>query len=605
MWRGVIGAVAALLLCTPVCAAAGGTGDSITLRTRSDGGTLLATYHLKQPTKTLCFPAEQQALTTHWTPRTPSLHREGPCFTSERSFTTATIEVGPDPVSIDRIYPAVTRLGAMGWLVHAPSLTPSASRGLFHVAFEASIGQRVIGAQDGGGYLALTTASDSIAQSSQVVVADGVPPWLGELVRDQVEAIGSFYGEIARVKGRTAPPIFVSLDPKGATSWRGDADAAGAISMRFSGDWKAPAGGWVVSKFIAHELFHRWMADWGAQGPGESESWLYEGAAEMAALLYLRHSGAMSDEDLRAQLETRLNGCVKSWGGGGLQAVALRRGEGVYDCGVTMQWVVAATAGMRSQSLLEVWSRTLKSAQRGGSRYSARSFGRMAGWPALGDTSADALLTNAIAKLRGAGAEISDAPDDNDYVEAVVLPLMRSSCPEAKTLGYYSLPTGLKLDTRTGCGPLDAAPVVVKIAGADIVQAPAEAFEAANGECARTSHVSLLLEGGTAVSASCPARGFQSPGTEEARRQLEDYLRRELCGPANCEGDILGRITIGGIPAALRPIETKAALQDICLRSRDVQVVFDGGARKIVCRALPIGKGRRHVGSIGPIKLSG
>jgi len=565
---------------------------------------LLATYYLKQPTKTLCFSVEQQALTTHWTPRTPSLRREGPCFTSERSFTTATIEMGPDPVSIDRVYPAVTRLGSTGWLVHAPSLTPSASRGLFHIAFEASIGQRVIGAQDGRGYLALTTASDKIPQSSQVVVADGVPPWLGELVREQVDEIGSFYGEVVKAKGRTAPPIFVSLNPNGATSWRGDADAAGAISMRFSGDWTAPAASWVVSKFIAHELFHRWMADWGAQGPGESESWLYEGAAEMAALLYLRHSGAMSDEDLRGQLEARLNGCVKSWGEGGVQAVALRRGEGVYDCGVAMQWVVATTAGMRSESLFEVWSRTLQSAQRGGSRYSAKTFGRIAGWPALGDTSADALLTNAIAKLRGAGAEISDAPDGNDYVEALVLPLLRTSCPEAETLGYYSLPTGLKLDTQSGCGPLDAAPVVVKIAGVDIVGAPAEAFEAANNECARTSHVSLLLSEGDAVSASCPPRGFQSPGTEETRRQLEHFFRRGICSSANCEGDILERITVAGRTAALWPIETRAALEDVCLRAREVRVIFGGDAHKIVCRALPIDKGRRHVRSIGPIKLS-
>jgi hypothetical protein len=194
MWRVAIGAAAALLLCIPVCAAAGGAGDSVTLRARPDGGALIATYHLKRPTKTLCFREDQQALTLHWVPRTPFLRHEGPCFASERSFTTATIEAGPDAISIDRIYPAVTRFGATGWLVHAPSLTPNMPHRRFDIAFEASAGQRVIGSQNGRGYLALAPVRDSTAQPSQVVVAEGVPLWLGEQVREQVDAIGLFYG---------------------------------------------------------------------------------------------------------------------------------------------------------------------------------------------------------------------------------------------------------------------------------------------------------------------------------------------------------------------------------------------------------------------------
>jgi hypothetical protein len=152
-----------------------------------------------------------------------------------------------------------------------------------------------------------------------------------------------------------------------------------------------------------------------------------------------------------------------------------------------------------------------------------------------------------------------------------------------------------------GCGQLDAAPVVVKIAGTNILHAPAEALDAANGECARTSHVSLLIEGGATVSATCPPDGFQAPGADDARRQLEVYLRRALCISTECSGDILGRIKIAGLPAALKPIDTWAAVQDACARASGVDIDFDGGAHRIPCQERPIGKSRWHILSVGPI----
>jgi hypothetical protein len=447
------------------------------------------------------------------------------------------LTIAPDSIQRDRVYPALSRVGA-GWLFYAPHLRVDGPSIPFHLSIEVPAGWSVVGHRDekgelvGDGYVFIGPSAYVRKGMVDVVAAPETPDWLVQMIDDTASGAVGFYERRLGAELGARPTIIVEYEPKQDGSYRGDTVPGAMVSLRFYGSsWRDPgsAGAHVVTDFLEHELFHFWNAEWAKSSEGSTRAWLHEGGANYAALLLGRERGEVTEDAFTSAINQHLERCQGDLPSLDLRSHAPKRGQGVYACGTVFQWAV--DIGLRKTSngqrdALSWWKHLLASAHTGGGSYSFDGAYALLGSDAT--KAADALLDPASAAgwkafadaAHGYGVDMVLSRQPRADMVAALDHVLELSCGPER--GFRTFPDHVELDAGTQCGPLSGIRDVDTVAGFSPTTQSSAMNDAVRARCAAGHAIDFGWKGKTVATAPCskplaaPTRGWQVRSTAQA-----------------------------------------------------------------------------------------
>lgn len=484
----VLGAILAAMVLASCITPKPGPQSTVRIVVRPTETGLTASYGLPGPATR--FPFRDTAgdiRTDTWSTSTPGAAIVDAAVTFSAPTTAFQIALTPDTSQRDRIYPALTPIGA-GWLVYAPHLLPAEVGGLIHdVEFSLPDGWVVIGRRDSKGKLVLDgwvyAGPEALVErgAADVVTAPDTPGWLRAEVLKAANESAALFTERLGVSLTSRPGIIIAHFPKErGGGMRGDVTPGAMVSVRFYGEpWskQAPGDAEQVHEFLAHETFHFWNGDMVDSAENADRPWLHEGGASYAALLALDATPAPDSAPLLKGVNENLGKCQSALEDGrSLMTADMRGGETPYACGVVLQW--AWDAGLRATSggkrdVLSLWKDVIADALRGNREYTVASTLRhvprdaaKAGDVLLNSTGADRWTVFADA-LRGYGAVLAPARVVDEDRTTALMHILGQYCNGQR--GFYARPAHLQLDTGDRCGPLNGDKEFDAVAGHNVI----------------------------------------------------------------------------------------------------------------------------------------
>lgn len=414
---------------------------------------------------------------------------------------TLTFLVQPDPFFLDRVYPAFLAGPEVGivnldyWLLETSTRQHkfSASFPAFFLGRSCSATAQVLVNQRAsmptetqGRYVALATHDSAcqVVDGLTVIDTGNTPDWIRELsIRD----LNHFRMLFTEKFGINLPaPILLlhaQLQSGQPSRYRGESAWKQTIFLRFFGDsWRTydVRSAQTISKFVAHEVVHLWLGGTFHQAGELSYAWFHEGAAE-----YLSHS-LVTDQAIPVTKEAleeagrRLNSCLQSLGGRGLNQVARHRGSAPYDCGFTLQWLVDVhDRAVWDKSIWTRWREYLTS------RPSREiSWDGFLSWHTQSQTLHTLLESlflpvpypERVEALRdrltpfGLGIESSPWGNSRTVRRQVLFHLLGEVCASGD-IGFKLHEESVELDTGNRCGALSGNPRVRRLDGYDLLNA--------------------------------------------------------------------------------------------------------------------------------------
>ena len=479
------------------------------IEARTAPGGVVVTWRLAEPTTRAAFLATSVIRDT-WTVTTPGLMLKDGAVEAETPFQTFDIQITPDAAEVDRIYMGLSKAGA-GHVLYGPGLELQGMDAVLKArpvagevavpASEAVKGYLYLGPQDA------LMRRDGVA----VVTSPSAPPALTALLRDGFFAAQTFYGARLGHVLENEPTLIISTDSPGPTGFRGDVTDTGLISLRFHGDmWASPPPDVAVplGTFVWHEAFHLWNGHGVKMKDGDAAPWLHEGGAEYGALVAAVSTGVIDEDQVRASLTQRLNGCRKTLGDAEYDAQTLKSGSSIYNCGVVVQWIAdletrRASGGMRD--VFDVW-KTMLDAARAGDGYGVTDFRALlqpdSAVGVLMDGAGVARWGGIEARLAALGVVLEDRPGPGDYRMAALFHLNDENCTGGGT-GFYEVEQGIKLDTGDKCGPLSGDPLLDSVESHDAATDATAMFFAVQARCAASLPVRYRTQDGQVIEAKC------------------------------------------------------------------------------------------------------
>jgi len=439
-----------------------------------------------------------------------------------KPFQAFTMRITPDSRPRDRRYPALTRVGD-GWQVYGPYLKAEAGAAPVRADIARvkgwvvvpAVGKAGRGALPLDGWIFVGPPAYVARGQAVLVVAPNVEAALRVPIADAMESATRFYTRRLGVGLPTPPTVIATRIPQFQPGWQGDTTDGPVASLRFFGPPREePDQAAITAAFVDHEFFHFWNSRLLHSRDGAGEAWLHEGMAEYAALLASREQGGRDEAQIAEQLAARLTGCAAELGDKGLGVEPPRRGGGVYDCGVLVQWTadlkIRKVSGGR-EDVFDLWRRVFADAQARGGEYDGASFLKTAG---LSEAADDPLRLLAhpgdagrwpalVAGLNALGARIVATRSPDAERRQMLFHLLGQVCQGQK--GYYGGdPKRVKLDTGTRCGAaLDGDPVIDSVAGRAVIADALAARDAAAALCATGGDVPLTLGGKVVATIPC------------------------------------------------------------------------------------------------------
>ena len=437
------------------------------------------------------------------------------------AFSTFSILVTPDSQPRDRRYPALTAIGG-GWQIYGPYF--KAAEGVVEGRIVSPKGWATAPAGAGDrivldGYVYAGPAGDITAGPATFVAGPETPAIMRDAVAKAASQAAAYYAKRLSVELGGKPTVMIALVPTFNPGWQGDTTAGPVASLRFFGPQAGQMDAGDADRavgFVNHEFFHFWNSRTFRSRDGAGEAWLHEGMAEYAALLAAREAGAMSEAEVGEALAGRLTGCANTLKAKGLATDPPRRGGGVYDCGVLVQWIAdlrVRRTSNGSRDVFDLWRTLFADAGRSGGQYDSAGFLALAG---LSDGDADEPLrllmqpgapdrwSRLTSAMEAMGAKIAPTRSGEAERRTLVMHVLDQVCKGVR--GYYGGdPKALKLDTGERCGALNGDPSIDAVAGHDIMTDVHAAFDAAGPLCAAQGELVLSLKGKAVGSVACKA----------------------------------------------------------------------------------------------------
>ncbi|MFK0298217.1 hypothetical protein ACIQTU_03260 [Brevundimonas sp. NPDC090276] len=481
------------------------------IEARTAPGGVIVTWRLAEPTTRVVFLADS-VIRDLWTVTTPGLTLKDGAVEGVEPFRNFEIRIVPDAAEVERVYMGLSKAGA-GHVLYGPALKlkgMDATLTARPVASEVAV--PTTEAEKGYVYLGPEQALLR-RDGAAVVTSPSTPPALTALLRDGFFAAQKFYGARLGHDLPNEPTLIISTDSPGPTGFRGDVTDTGLISLRFHGDiWASPPPDVAVplGTFVWHESLHLWNGHGVELKDGDTAPWLHEGGAEYGALVAAVSSGVIDEDQARASLTQRLNGCRKALGDADYDPRRLRSGASIYHCGVVVQWIAdleARRASGGARDILDLWKALLDAARVGGG-YGVTDFRALL----QPDSAVGVLLDGAgatrwaslDARLTALGVALEDRPEADDYRMAVLFHLNDENCAGGGT-GFYRVEEGIKLDTGDKCGPLSGDPLLAAIEGHDPLGDATAMFHAVQARCAESLPVRYRTQDGKVIEAACKA----------------------------------------------------------------------------------------------------
>ncbi|CAN5439035.1 hypothetical protein BH09PSE1_BH09PSE1_24280 [soil metagenome] len=463
-------------------------------------------YRLPAPVQRFAF-ADHDVIRDLWTVTTPGLALADGVVSGAQPFETFEIELKPDAAEVDRIYAGLSRVN-QGFLVYGPGLKgEGADTTLTFAAAHGETGLPEVSAIDGYAYVG--PSSQVVADERGAMVAGAnVSTDLADPLR------ASFFGSMAFYQAQLGaalpfkPALVASIDGPGPATFRGDVTDTGVISVRFRGDdaWRGATAD--VVPFVWHETFHLWNGHGVETLDGEASPWLHEGGAEYASFVGAVSTGGLTEDEGRARLSRRVDGCRRLLGNKAFDPAALRSGSGPYNCGTLIQWIVDLEARKAGRgTAFTVWKDLLDVARTGSGGYGVTQFRTRIGADSAvavlldgpGETRWDTLKT----RLADLGVTIENRPGNNDLMAAALLHVAARNC-ESGSYGFFNDPGALKLD-GDNCGVLSRQPLIATVEGFDPQTDGRATFDAVQARCAETLPIRYQTRDGRTIEAVCDA----------------------------------------------------------------------------------------------------
>lgn len=492
----------------------------VKVRATPDG--LIAAYNLSRPVDRFAFDRSLNDIREEGWTLSAGLRWDGAAVVAKdgKSFHRFEVQIRPDSKQRDRIYPALTRVGADGWLLYEPYLVGAKRQGMTRLTlvtprdWTSLPNKRAGSAESGEGFIYMGPAAQVRVGAMTVVAGPEVPAWLLSTIRGRGEALAAYYARRLGVRLPTPPLVIVNYRAGPGGDFRGDVTPGWVVSLRFQGDpWAVEdataAGG--IAGFVGHEYFHFWNGDLFKPRDFDGEAWLHEGAAEYVSLLAALELGDLDEVGMRAALGRRLTACAGILGERSLAADPPRGGSGVYDCGVVAAWsadlqVRAASSGRRD--VVDLWRDVFEAT--GPARiYDADTFGRRLDAPAgspwrtlMTGGGGASRWQDLLGAMRRLGVEVDDIRSPVADRARLLFHLMGLSCGEG-AVGFFGESDHLKLDGPDSCAPLTNGMVIDSLEGHSLLTDASGAFDAGQSACAAGRAVTLAYRGKAVGSIVC------------------------------------------------------------------------------------------------------
>lgn len=544
-WQGIaLRCLAAVLLCFALLPGLAATAqaadpdpDQVSLRIIIFplDGTVRAAYRLGRPTTHFRFAEELDAIRSKtWIMKTPGLTLDHGVVSADNGsfFREFMIAIKPDETASDRVYPAMFKVGPDGVALYTPYLAGDPKAYESFVEPKLPTGSTVVdGAQREIGVFGMLGVDryiylgppDYIRRHRAIfVVPPDLPAWIDEVTEARLDGVLKLYETRLGWSLPVAPTVIMAYaDTAGPSRYRGDVSAGWIMTLHFRGHaWRnrgtedTPDDSYDIVHLVAHESFHLWNGMLFNSREVAEQPWLHEGGAEYAALLALRTLGESSDEDLRDDLETRLNRCRAELDTVPLAEAAGRLGNAAYDCGVVLQWVtdLALRRHGQGRDFFTLWHELFVDAASRHNLYSVDDFERAVPDEAkpvvrliLHERGAERWLALPD-RLKPLGLDLAPpeaVASDDSLRRRAVLHLLIQACG-ADRHGFATEPSFLQLDTGPGCGTLAGDPSIASAEGHDLIRDMPGAFAAMAKKCGSATPIILGSEtSGESYSVVC------------------------------------------------------------------------------------------------------
>ncbi|WP_269515803.1 hypothetical protein [Brevundimonas subvibrioides] len=468
-----------------------------------DAAGVTVRYTLPEPVTRVAF-SDHDTIRTLWAVTTPGLTLDDDVISSERPFDAFELHLRPDAAEVDRVYMGLSLAGE-GRVVFGPGFMLEGIR--TELSFALTMGETSLpDAHLIDGYAYVGPSTDiAIDPRGDVVTGTNIAPELSEALRHSFFDSMAFYAARLNAGLPFRPVLIGSVDSPGPASFRGDVTETGVISVRFQGNaWRDAIE--AVDPFVWHETFHLWNSHSVETPDAEDAPWLHEGGAEYAAVVGAVSTGAMDEASARSSIARRLNGCHRLLGADDLDPVRLQSGNGPYDCGVLIQWLVdleARKAG--SGDVFMLWKTMLAAARTSPTGYGVSEFRALTGTGSavavLLDGPSATRWATIKARLADLDVTIENHPGDQDLRGAALMHVARINCPGG-SYGFYDTPGELTLD-GANCGVLSGEPIIDTVEGHDPHRASRPMFEAIQARCADNLPIRYGTRDGRVLEASC------------------------------------------------------------------------------------------------------
>lgn len=360
------------------------------------------------------------------------------------------------------------------------------------------------------------------------VVDRGSPPWLRETMNDLVPRLFDLYGaELGRPTSAAERPLLFAT----YTRLQGTARDLGGNVMRprvlnlafgLAGkevDAAEPSVRRDVAFLVAHEAAHLWNADTYASGGSAGSAWMHEGSADALSFRALRRLDAIDEPELRARFGQALSLCVLSLDDGAPLAASTRRGRGrdFYECGSTIALLTEAALAKHDprSDLFTFWRAVFVGVNADGEYDEELYFttldrlGHEPGVTGLVRRMVGEGLSDPTAELRAAleplGIEtvVASGPLPEIYERRAAGPALRALLPRACSEAIVADDDGWRVTAENVCPGLAVGDVVSEIAGRDLAQRGASAFDAGFVQCRTTRAITMDRRGKASVRVPC------------------------------------------------------------------------------------------------------
>lgn len=496
----LLAAALALALCAAAPARAQAPDTTAEARVATTSTGVRVRYRLPAPVSRVAF-ADESVVRETWTVATPGLTLADGVVSGDAPFDVFELVLTPDTQERDRIYNGLSPVGD-GYVVYGPGLKlrdqPTT------LVFAPATGQTGLPAatpEDGYAYIG---AADQVTtlENASIVVGAGVPDELATLLRGGFSDAMRFYGARLDRDLSFQPALLVSTDGVGPALFRGDVTDTGVISLRFHGDWRSETD--QVTSFVWHETFHLWNGHGVQAIDAETAPWLHEGGADYAALVGAVSNGAMSEDQVRARLARRLNGCRTALGGRAFDPASLRSGSAPYACGVLVQWLADLELRKAGQGdVFTLWRDLLG----GADGYDVAGFRALlvpdSAVAVLFDGPGEDRWTGIEQRLSALGVTLVNRPGNQDLMAAALFHVAERNC-KTGSFGFFNDPGALKLDGED-CGVLSGGPVIATVEGVNPQADGRALFDAVQARCPEGLPVRYLTADGRTLEAVCDA----------------------------------------------------------------------------------------------------